>query len=325
MKRYSCEQVILRRARISSLENTLYHLTRRENNRDDVAAFIKETKDLLDLELLHRSQGSKVRAKERWAEEGETSSRYFFRLEKTRVVHKLFTGICNAQGVIVRSVSAILWVWCIFYTQLFTASILSLHDQDFFLNCLDLSLTNREAALCEGEVSNAECLAALNSFSNNKSLGVDGILYEFYKSFWDLLGDDLVAVLNDCLCKGALSQSQRTGLISLLYKKNDKMDTKNWCPISLLCTDYKILLKVLTNRLKSVLSSVVSPSQVCGVPGRFSGEHIRLLQDIINYSNSSAIGAALISLDQEKAFDRVEWSFMLKVLWQMNFGPSFCS
>jgi hypothetical protein len=80
----------------------------------------------------------------------------------------------------VRSVSAILRVWCIFYTQLFTASILSLYDQDFFLNCLDLSLTDREAALCEGEVSNVECLAALNSFSNNKSPGVDGIPYEFY-------------------------------------------------------------------------------------------------------------------------------------------------
>ncbi len=217
MKRYSREQAISRRARISSLENTLYHLTRRENNGDDIATFIKETKDLLDLELLHRAQGAKVRAKERWAEEGETSSRYFFRLEKTRAVRKLFTGIRNAQGVIVRSVSAILWVWCIFYTQLFTASILSLADQDFFLNCLDLSLTDREAALCE--VSNVECLAALNSFSNNKSPGVDGIPYEFYKSFWDLLGDDLVAVLNDCLCKGALSHSQRTGLISLLYKK----------------------------------------------------------------------------------------------------------
>ena len=97
------------------------------------------------------------------------------------------------------------------------------------------------------------------------------------------------------------------------------MDTKNWHPISLLCTDYKILSKVLTNCLKSVLSSVVSPSQVCGVPGRFSGEHIRLLQDIINYSNSTDIGAALISLDQEKAFDRVEWSFMLQVLQRM--GP----
>ncbi len=119
----------------------------------------------------------------------------------------------------------------------------------------------------------------------------------------------------------------RNGLALSPYfiKKNDKMDTKNWHPISFLCTDYKILSKVLTNRLKSVLSSVVSPSQVCGVPGRFSGEHIRLLQDIVSYSNSADIGAAIISLDQEKAFDRVERSFMLKVLRRMNFGPSFCS
>ncbi len=103
------------------------------------------------------------------------------------------------------------------------------------------------------------------------------------------------------------------------------MDTKNWRPISLLCTDYNILSKVLTNHLKSVLPSVVSPLQVCGVPGQFSGEHIRLLQDIVNYSNSTDIGAAIISLDQEKAFDRVEWSFMLQVLRRMNFAPSFCS
>ena len=179
MKRYSREQAISRRARISSLENTLYHLTRHENNGDDVATFIKETKDLLDLELLHRAQGAKVRAKERWAEEGETS-RYFFRPEKTCAVRKLFTGIRNAQGVIVRSVSTILRVWCIFYTQLFTASILSLPDQDFFLNCLDLSLTDREAALCEGEVSNVECLAALNSFLSSISV-------EYARSFYFLV------------------------------------------------------------------------------------------------------------------------------------------
>jgi hypothetical protein len=65
-------------------------------------------------------------------------------------------------------------------------------------------------------------------------------------------------------------------LITLLCKKNDKLDTKNWHPILLLCTDYKILAKVLTNRLKPVLASVVSTSQVCGVPGRFSGEHVHL-------------------------------------------------
>ena len=108
-------------------------------------------------------------------------------------------------------------------------------------------------------------------------------------------------MFNDCLTRGSLSFTQRTGLISLLHKKNDKKDTKNWRPISLLCTDYKILAKVLTIHLKSVISSVVSPVQTCGIPGRFSGETVRLLQDIVNYSNGHDIGGALISLDQEKA------------------------
>ncbi len=99
--------------------------------------------------------------------------------------------------------------------------------------------------------------------------------------------------------------------------------SKNWRPISLLCTDYKILSKVLTNRIKPVLSSMVSECQSCGVPGRFSGLNVRTLQDIVNICNNNNIGGALISLDQEKAFDRVDWPFMLRVLERMNFGPSF--
>jgi hypothetical protein len=325
MQRYSREKARSRCARISSLENTLYHLNCRANTGDDVSQFIKETKTLLELEHIHRAEGVKLRAKEQWAEEGETSSAYFFRLEKARGVRKLFTGIRNAQGFIVRSVSAIIRVWCLFYVQLFTAYVLSPTDQDFFINSLVLTLSSDESALCEGDVTSAECLVALKSFKNNKSPGIDGLPYEFYKHFWPVIGEDLVGVFNDCLAQGSLSFTQRTGLISLLHKKNDKMDTKNWRPISLLCIDYKILAKVLTNRLKSVISSVVSSSQTCGVPGRFSGESVRLLQDIINHSNGNDIGGALISLDQEKAFDRVEWSFLQRVLVKMNFGPSFRS
>ena len=122
-----------------------------------------------------------------------------------------------------------------------------------------------------------------------------------------------------------MSFSQRTGLITLLYKKNDRFDTNNWRPISLLCTDYKILSKVLTNRLKTVLSSVISDSQSFGVPGRFLGSNVRTIQDIVNFCNAHKTGGAIISLYQEKAFDRVDWGYMMKVVERMNFGPSFCS
>ncbi len=116
----------------------------------------------------------------------------FSAFEKTKAICKLFTGIRNAQGIIAHSVSAIIRVWCLFYVQLF----LSLADRDFFLDSLDLSLSACEAVLCKGEVT-LECLAALNSFKQNKSPGIDGLPYEFYQCFGDILGSDLVDVFND--------------------------------------------------------------------------------------------------------------------------------
>ena len=325
LRQYSRNKALSRRDRVRSLEHELVQLHSRETSGEQVSHLIKDVQTRLEAEHLHRAEGARIRAREQWAEEGETSSAYFLRQEKTRARRRLFTGIRNAQGVIVRSISAILRVWVLFYVHLFSAATLSPADQEFFINSLDCSLSNEESSLCEGEVTLEECTRALNSFKNNKSPGLDGLPYEFYRKFWDLMGPDLVATFNDSFRQGSLSYSQRTGLITLLYKKHDRLDTKNWRPISLLCTDYKILSKVLTNRLKSVLASVISESQSCGVPGRFSGSNIRTLQDIVNHCNLHQAGGALVSLDQEKAFDRVDWGYMQKILTRMNFGPSFCS
>ena len=324
-RRYSQQLARVRRARIKSLENTLFHLHRRQQNGEDVSVWLNEAKTDLELEHLHAANGARIRSREQWAEEGETSSSYFLRKEKSRAIKRLFSGIKNAQGMVVSSISAIIRVWCLFYVQLFTAAILVPTDQAFFIDSLERSLSPAESTLCEGVINEEECLKALRQMKSNKSPGVDGLPYEFYTCFWPVFGEDLVSVYNDCFSSGCLSFSQRTGLITLLYKKGDKLDTKNWRPISLLCTDYKILAKVLTNRLVAVISSVVGPEQVCGVPSRLSSEHIRLIKDAVDYANGSDMSAALVSLDQEKAFDRVDWSFMIRVLEAMNFGPSFRS
>ena len=75
-------------------------------------------------------------------------------------------------------------------------------------------------------------------------------------------------VLNDNYRLGVLSKSQREGLLRLLLKKDDKRLPKNWRPISLLNTDYKLASKVITERLKPVMSSLVHRDQTCGVVGR---------------------------------------------------------
>lgn len=172
-------------------------------------------------------------------------------------------------------------------------------------------------------MSSAEVFAALNDMARGKTPGSDGLPAEFYLVFWDTLGSDLVDVLNASFNSGLLSKSQRTAIISLSFKKGDRLLHKNWRPISLLNVDYKLCARTLAGRLLRVIYFVVSPDQTCGVPGRYIGENVALLRDVVDFANEKDLPVAILSLDQEKAFDRVDWQFLFSTLSAMGFGPSF--
>ena len=148
---------------------------------------------------------------------------------------------------------------------------------------------------------------------------------EFFVAFWDVLGADLVVTLNASFVAGFLPFSLRGALITLIFKKGDPLDHKNWRPISLLNVDYKMCARTLAGCLFKVLHRVIHPDQTCWVRGRFLGENVALLWDVVSFTSESGIPAAVLSLDQEKAFDRVDWAFLLRTLAHMGFGPSFVS
>ncbi len=218
----------------------------------------------------------------------------------------------------------ILRVWQRYYTGLFTAAPCDPSAQDDMLSKLSRRLCKDERASCEGLLTLEECFAALSGMARGKTPGSDGFPMEFYLRFWSSLGADLVRVLNVAYEAGQLSTSQRRGLIIVLYQKNDRLDTKNWRPISLLNVDYKIATWAISGRLLAVIGSVVGPDQTCGVPGRTISENLFLIRDLIEYAKREDIPLALLSLDQEKAFDRVDWGFLLRILDTFNFGPDFC-
>ena len=84
--------------------------------------------------------------------------------------------------------------------------------------------------------------------------------------------------------------------------------------------DFKILAKVIANRVKSALGSVIHPDQTCAVPGRQISDSLALLRDTIAYVQDRQVDTCLISLDQEKAFDRISHTDMMNALSKMGFG-----
>jgi hypothetical protein len=124
-----------------------------------------------------------------------------------------------------------------------------------------------------------ECFAALSGMARGKTPGSDGFPMEFSLCFWQALGADLVRILNVAFESGQLSTSQRRGLIIVLYKKDDRLETKNWRPISLLIVDYKIARRAISGRLLQVMSTIVGTDQTCSEPGRSISENLFLVRD----------------------------------------------
>ena len=157
---------------------------------------------------------------------------------------------------------------------------------------------------------------------NNKSPGSDGLTTEFYRAFWDIISTYVVNSFNYAFNTGKLSISQRLGIISLIpKKKKDTLYLKNWRPVTLLNVDYKIATKTIALRIEKVLPYLINPTQTVYVKGRFIGESIRLILDIMEYTNYKDIPGVAVFLDFEKAFDSVEWNYIQKCLEATNFGP----
>ena len=196
---------------------------------------------------------------------------------------------------------------------------------DYMSTCkLSNHLTEDQKDLCDKPISLKECTNVVEKcMKPNKSPGLDGITVEFYKAFWPVISSFLIEVYLEIFKEENLTYSQKTAVITLIFKTGDRSLLKHYRPISLTNTDYKILAFVLAMRVQKVMPSVINNDQTGYIKNRLIGLNIRTVQDLIEYCNKFDKKGVLLFLDFNKAFDSLEWKFLQKVIKKFNFGPIF--
>jgi len=296
-----------------------------ENNCETMFIKRREIKQKLDDYYREKSEGYQIRSRVKWVEDGEQSTKYFLNLEKGRQNYNRIISLKNVNMETVTTDEEILDVAKVFYSDLFKSKNVSDSSVNCFFNDItpENVLTEDLVQKCEGALTCEECCRAIDSMKGNKSPGIDGLTVEFYKYFWPLVGDLLVATFNECYDKGILADSQRMSVLSLIFKKGNTDDISNYRPISLTNVDYRILSFVLSNRLQNVIDSIVNHDQTAYIKNRYMGYNVRLIQDIVDHYKNSDKGGIIFTSDFQKAFDSLEWKFLLNTLDFFKFGPSF--
>uniref|UniRef100_A0A670HXI2 Reverse transcriptase domain-containing protein n=1 Tax=Podarcis muralis TaxID=64176 RepID=A0A670HXI2_PODMU len=185
-------------------------------------------------------------------------------------------------------------------------------------------LTEEDETLLNEPITVEEVRYTIKKMKPGKAPGPDGFSQKYYKSLEEHLAPVLCKVINNILQGGGIPDSWREAHITVIPKADsDRLDIKNYRPISLLNNDYKIFAGIMANRLKKYLNKVIHKDQAGFLPGRQIKDNVRHVINIIEYlERRNDIPAALIFIDAEKAFDNVSWHFLIKCMEKVGIrGP----
>ena len=218
-----------------------------------------------------------IRSRAKWIEEGEKQTKYLCHMESRNVTSKLISRIELDNGKVITDQTQILEETKLFYQNLYSRRDCQT-DDDFTENitCINFNkLSNEEAHTLEREINYSEALKFLKNMKHDKRPGSDGFTAEFLKFFWI----DLHYFI--------LSNTQKLVVITCIPKSNKpKHFLKNWRPITLLNCIYKIASGCIANRIKKVLDKIIAKDKTGFTKGRYIGENIRLIYDIMLYTEN---------------------------------------
>ena len=243
-------------------------------------------------------------------------------MEKRNFCNKTIYRLQLDDGSIITNPKEILKAEKDYFASLYSTALEP--DLEYVANLNAPQISEDMKNWLESDITDNEIDKAVSSLANGKAPSTDGLPIEWYKVFWPKIRHLMYDLYREVIDMGVFHITARQGVITLLEKPDRHEPTlKSWRPLTLLNSDYKILSKVLSNILHSALSTVVNRSQTGFLKGRYMSENVIKLLNLIEHCNRNEESAVVISIDFEKAFDKLEFVAALESLKVFGIGPRF--
>eukprot|EP00253_Pinus_taeda_P033720 PITA_33720 len=286
----------------------------------------EEKSRLIELEnqkaniLRLREESHRLRIRAIWLKDGDENSKFFQNYAKGRKVSNTIWNLPLPEGGLADSFNKL--------SQLSTNHFRSIYKSPPGTNLAEIINVENQFPRFVNEddsedlmapVTMGELESTLKWFKKDKSPGPDGWTIEFYLAFFDLLGQDLLRVVEESRSSGCIYHAINSTFIALIPKTDSPTSFDDYRPISLCNCLYKIISKIIANRLRPIPSKHNAPQQFSFLEDRQIHEAIGSAQEALHSIWSKHLKCILLKIDLSKAFDRVSWPYIKMLLIHLGF------
>ncbi|XP_026417281.1 uncharacterized protein LOC113312760 [Papaver somniferum] len=306
-------------------------------NHEDCKSIIVECwntvhKGSLSIKIARKLRDIKVRLKQ-WNKEvygniklGDRNTGYFHIAIKKRYRRNKIDSIQKEDGTWIQDNAEITKTFTNHFANMATAETITINP--FIIKLIPTTITLQENQNLLRTAEPLEIKNILFSMAGDKAPGPNGFPKKIFQANWDIVGEDIIHMVENFFTYGHILKEMNSTFISLIPKTDKPTTPAQFRPISLCNTTYKIISKLIAQRLKPLLPKIISPFQSSFIHGRKISDNIAIAYEIIHHMNTrrgkkGSNGTVGIKIDMAKAFDRVNWDFLLQVLSQMGFSSQW--
>ena len=285
---------------------------------------VNSAREKLEIQIRYWQQ--RVKSKSRAWE--DTNSKWFFRKAKRRKRRNEILMLKTASGSWISDKKDIQHEMVEYFNHIYQGIQ---HDREYWeelstIRNLIPHITNEQQINLTKPVTIEEVKLVAFQMGSLKAPGPDGIPALFYQKYWPIVGRDIWEAVSHFFSNGYILQEWNHTNICLIPKTDRPEEASQFQPISLCNVIYKIISKIISNRLKPILKSIVSPFQNAFVPGRLMADNCLIAHELvggIKQRTKGKLQLAALKINMFKAYDKVDWAFLEWLLTHMQI-PAIC-